>query len=168
MNSINNIGQESNFSIRPPRGFKILSPQTSERLSWKTAYAMILGINAKLVSSQLFLCGRAKLALLRIVYISVFSLYTLSLDFQEYNYSSWDLICLDVSKKAKWLQRSMLNMFLKVIYLHSVHPRFCWGVWVFYRIFKKVGLTGSQFLEGGCQKRGGDFCQQWGGVAVFT
>ena len=87
----------------------------------------------------------------QVVYISVFSLYKLSLDFQKYNYISWDLICLDVPKKAKWLQRCMLNIFLKVIYLHSVHPRFCWGVWVFYRIFKKVGLTGSQFLEGGCQ-----------------
>ena len=28
------------------------------------------------------------------------------------------------------------------------------------------GLTGSQFLEGGCWDRGGDFSE--GGVAVFT
>ena len=32
-----------------------------ERLSWKTAYAIILANNTKWVSSQLFVCGRAKL-----------------------------------------------------------------------------------------------------------
>ena len=54
-------------------------------------------------------------------YTSVFS-YILSWDRQKYNYSSWDLICPDVPKKVKWLRRSTLNIFLKVIYLHSVHP----------------------------------------------
>ena len=66
MGGINNLGWESNFSIRPPRVFKILSTVSVntnqwERLSWKTAYAMILGNNTKSVSSQLFVCGRAKL-----------------------------------------------------------------------------------------------------------
>ena len=64
--SINYLGWESNFSIRLPRGFKILSTVTVntnqwERLSWKTAYVMILGNNTKSVYSQLFVCGRAKL-----------------------------------------------------------------------------------------------------------
>ena len=39
------------------------------------------------------------------------------------------------------------------------------------QIFKKEGLTGSQFLEGGYWERGGDFFEQGGGggrVAVFT
>ena len=66
MDSINYLGWESNFSIRLPRGFKILSTVSVntkqwERLSWKTAYAMILGNNTKPVPSQLFVCDRAKL-----------------------------------------------------------------------------------------------------------
>ena len=36
--------------------------------------------------------------------------------------------------------------FFKVIYLYSVHPLSAGG-WVSYQIFKKGGLTGSQFLE---------------------
>ena len=46
-------------------------------------------------------------------------------------------------------------------------PPFLLGGSVSYQIFKKGGggLTGSQFLEGGCWERGGDFFQ---GVAVFT
>ena len=66
LEDINYLGWESIFSIRLPRGFKILSTvsvSTSqwERLSWKTAYAMILGKNTKSVSSRLFVCGRTKL-----------------------------------------------------------------------------------------------------------
>ena len=35
--------------------------------------------------------------------------------------------------------------------------------------FQKGGLTGSQFLEGGCCKRVGDFFEQGeGGIAVVT
>ena len=53
MDSINYLGWESNFSIRPPRVFKILSTkfqwtQTIERdLVERSAYAMILGNNTK-------------------------------------------------------------------------------------------------------------------------
>ena len=66
LDSINYLGWEWNFSIRLPRGFKILSTvsvntKQSERLSWKRAYAMIWGNNTKSVSSQLFVCGKAKL-----------------------------------------------------------------------------------------------------------
>ena len=66
LGSISYLGWESNFSIRLPRGFKILSTVSVnknqwERLSWKTAYAMILGNNTKSVSSQLFVCGSARL-----------------------------------------------------------------------------------------------------------
>ena len=39
--------------------------------------------------------------------------FILSLDCQEYNYSSWDLIFLVVPEKSKCLQRSMLNIYLK-------------------------------------------------------
>ena len=65
MNSINYLGWESTFSIKPPSVFKILSKkfqwtQTIERDSVeRSAYAMILGKNT--VSSQLFVCGRVKL-----------------------------------------------------------------------------------------------------------
>ena len=66
LDSLNYLGWEWNFSIRLPRGFKILSTvsvntKQSERLSWKRAYAMILGNNTKSVSIQLFVCGKAKL-----------------------------------------------------------------------------------------------------------
>ena len=66
LDSINYLGWEWNFSIRLPRGFKILSTvsvntKQSERLSWKRAYAMILGNNTKSVSSQLFVYSKAKL-----------------------------------------------------------------------------------------------------------
>ena len=38
---------------------------------------------------------------------------------------------------------------------------------IFYQIFKKGGLAGSQFLEGGCRKRGGDYFQQGGSGCSF-
>ena len=72
------------------------------------------------------------------------------------------LICPDVPNKDKWI-RSILNIF-KVIYLDSVHPRFCWrgggGVDESTTKVSKRGLTGSPlspFLEGGCWKWRGDF-----------
>ena len=75
-------------------------------------------------------------------------------------------------KKVKWFERSMLNKFLKnkkqVIYLHSVHPLSPEGLRLLPN-FQKGGLTGSEFLEGGCWKRGGDFFEQGeGGIAVVT
>ena len=65
--SINYLGWESHFFIRPPRFFKYcleVSMNTNQwkRLSWKTVYSMILANNnTKWVSSQLFGCSRAKL-----------------------------------------------------------------------------------------------------------
>ena len=58
----------------------------------------------------------------------------------------------------------------KVIYSHSVHPPplFAGGLSLLPN-FQKGGLTGFQFLEGGCWKRGGDFFEQReGGITVFT
>ena len=54
---------------------------------------------------------------------------------------------------------------------HSGHPPFCRGSmggggWASNQIFKKVGLTGPQLLEGGCWERGVTF--QGGGFAIFT
>ena len=64
--SINYLGWESNFFIRPPRSLKYcleVSMNTNqwERLCWKTAYSMILVNNIKWVSSHLSGCGMAKL-----------------------------------------------------------------------------------------------------------
>ena len=36
------------------------------------------------------------------------------------------------------------------------------------KLSKKKGLTGSQFLEEGCEERGGECLFSGGGVAVFT
>ena len=33
---------------------------------------------------------------------------------------------------------------------------------------EREGLTGHQFLEGGCWERGGDFFRDRGGAAIFT
>ena len=63
MDSINYLGWESNFSIRPPRVFKILSTkfqwtQTIERdLVERSAYAMILGKNTKFLVNCLYVVG---------------------------------------------------------------------------------------------------------------
>ena len=63
MDSINYLGWESNFSIRPPRVFKILSTkfqwtQTIERyLVERSAYAMILGNNTKFLVNYLYVTG---------------------------------------------------------------------------------------------------------------
>ena len=63
MDSINNLGWESNFSIRPPRVFKILSTkfqwtQTIERyLVERSAYAMILGNNTNFLVNYLYVAG---------------------------------------------------------------------------------------------------------------
>ena len=46
-------------------------------------------------------------------------------------------------------------------------PIFCWGAQICDQIFKKGCLTGSQFLEGGCRKRGGDFFQQGRGCNFY-
>ena len=51
------------------------------------------------------------------------------------------------------------NWFLKVIYLHSVHPVSPGGLSLLPN-FQKGGLTGSQFSEGGSSKRGGDYFEQ--------
>ena len=60
MDSINYLGWESNFSIRPPRVFKILSTkfqwtQTIETdLVERSAYEMILGNNTKFLVNYLY------------------------------------------------------------------------------------------------------------------
>ena len=67
MDSINDLSSESNLSIRPPRFFlntvyKVsMNTNQWEKLSWKTAYAMILVNNTEWVYNQLSGCGRAKL-----------------------------------------------------------------------------------------------------------
>ena len=64
MDSIDHLGWESNFSIRPPpRVFKILSTkfqwtQTIEKdLVERSAYAMILGNNIKFLVNYLYVVG---------------------------------------------------------------------------------------------------------------
>ena len=63
MGSINYLGWESNFSIRPPRVFKILSTkfqwtQTIETdLVERSAYVMILGNNRKFLVNYLYATG---------------------------------------------------------------------------------------------------------------
>ena len=63
MDSINYLSCGSDFSIRPPRVFKILSTkfqwtQTIERdLVERSAYAMILGNNAKFLVNYLYEAG---------------------------------------------------------------------------------------------------------------
>ena len=65
--SINYLGWESDLFTRPQGFFKScleVSMNTNqwERLSWKTAYSIILANNnLKWVSSQLFGCGKANL-----------------------------------------------------------------------------------------------------------
>ena len=46
-------------------------------------------------------------------YTFQFSVCILSFGCQKYNYSSWVLKCPEVPKKANWLRRSMLNIYLK-------------------------------------------------------
>ena len=89
----------------------------------------------------------------QVVYIIVFCLHTL-LDCQEYNYSSWDLICPDVPKKTKSLWRSMLNIFLKWSTYMVCKPLFAGGL-ISMQIFKRGDFTRSQFLEGGACFWGG-------------
>ena len=63
MDSINYLGWESNFSIRPPRVFKILSrkfqwTQTIEQdLVERSAYLIILGNNTKFLVNYLHVAG---------------------------------------------------------------------------------------------------------------
>ena len=63
MDSISYLGWESNFSIRPPGVFKILSTkfqwtQTIERdLVESSAYAMIIGNNTKFLINYLYVAG---------------------------------------------------------------------------------------------------------------
>ena len=63
MDSINYHGWEPNFSIKPPRVFKILPTkfqwaQTIERdLIEGSVYAMILGNNAKFLLNHLYVAG---------------------------------------------------------------------------------------------------------------
>ena len=63
MDSINYLGWESNFFIRPPRVFKSLStkfqwPQTIEKdLVEGSVYAMILGNNTKILVNYLYVAG---------------------------------------------------------------------------------------------------------------
>ena len=63
MDSINYFGWESDFSIIPPRVFKILSKkfqwtQTTEKdLVERSAYARILGNNAKFLVNYLHVVG---------------------------------------------------------------------------------------------------------------
>ena len=66
------------------------------------------------------------------------------------------------------LKEYINHFFKKVIYFHSVHSLSPGGLSLL-PIFKKGGLTGSQFLKGGCWKRGGDFFEQEeGGIAVVA
>ena len=39
----------------------------------------------------------------------------------------------------------------------------CVSLLEFYEVSEREGLTGSQFLEGGCWERRGDFFQGWSG-----
>ena len=63
MDSINYLGWESNFSVRPTRIFKILSTkfqwtQIIERhLVERSAYAIILGNNTKFLVNYLYVAG---------------------------------------------------------------------------------------------------------------
>ena len=63
MDSINYLGWESNFFIRPPRVFKILSTkfqwtQTVERdLVERSTYVMILCNNTKFLVNYLYVAG---------------------------------------------------------------------------------------------------------------
>ena len=63
VDSINYLGGKSNFSVRPPRVFKILSAklqwtQTIEKDSVeRSAYAMILGSNSKFLFNYLYVAG---------------------------------------------------------------------------------------------------------------
>ena len=63
MDSINYLGWESKFSIRPPRAFKILFTkfqwtQTIERdVVERSACAMILGNNKKFLVNYLYVAG---------------------------------------------------------------------------------------------------------------
>ena len=63
MDSINYLGWELNFSVRPPRVFKIPStkfqwPQTIETdLVERSAYAMTLGNNTKFLVNYLYVTG---------------------------------------------------------------------------------------------------------------
>ena len=52
--------------------------------------------------------------------------------------------------------KKYLRHFFIVIYLHSVQP-LCTGGLNLLQNFQNGGLTGSQFLEGSCWKRGGTF-----------
>ena len=60
---MNYVGWESNFSIRPPRVFKILPTmfqwtQIIERdLAERSSYAMILGNNTKFLVNYLYVAG---------------------------------------------------------------------------------------------------------------
>ena len=69
-------------------------------------------------------------------------------------------------KKAKWLQRSSLNIFLKwSSYILCTH--FLLGGWISYQIFKKGGLAGSQFLEGVAGKEGWLFLRGGSGCSFY-
>ena len=63
VDSINYLGGKSNFSVRPPRVFKILSAklqwtQTIEKDSVeRSAYAMILGSNSKFLFNYSYMAG---------------------------------------------------------------------------------------------------------------
>ena len=63
MDSVNYLGWESNFSIRPPRVFKILSTkfqwtQTIEKdLVERSVYPMNLGNNTKFLVNYLYVAG---------------------------------------------------------------------------------------------------------------
>ena len=63
MDSINYLGWESNFSIRPPRFFKNLPTKFQwtkaiERdLVARSTYAMILGINTKFIVNYSYAAG---------------------------------------------------------------------------------------------------------------
>ena len=76
-------------------------------------------------------------------------------------------MCPNEPKKIKWLLRSTLNIFKKwstyIVCTHLLPEG-----WVSNQIFKKGGLTGSKFLEGGCWKRRGDFFEEGEGGKNLT
>ena len=62
---------------------------------------------------------------------------------------------MDLRIALKYWILLFLILYLVEFHPHSVHSLFCWGR-SSYQIFKKVGLTGSQLLEGVAEKEGSE------------
>ena len=81
-------------------------------------------------------------------------------------YENWllKMYYLCINQKMEWtkpVDKKEVFSFLGINVVHSVHPlplSAGTGGWASYQVFEKGGgLTGSQFWEGGCWERGGDF-----------